>query len=75
MFANVISWINGYLWSTPMLVLVVCAGLYFTFRLRFVQIRKIPTQLHLLVPETSLASQLQSPQAARERYSGCGSWR
>lgn len=48
MFANVISWINGYLWSTPMLVLVVCAGLYFTFRLRFVQIRKIPTQLHLL---------------------------
>lgn len=48
MFANVISWINGYLWSRPMLVLVVCAGLYFTFRLRFVQIRKIPTQLHLL---------------------------
>lgn len=48
MFTKIINTLNDVLWSPPLLVLCLVAGLAFTVVLRGVQIRKIPTQLKLL---------------------------
>jgi AGCS family alanine or glycine:cation symporter len=32
-----LTWLNGYLWGVPLLVLLLATHLYFTFRLRFIQ--------------------------------------
>lgn len=48
MFTTIVTAINSVLWSVPMLVLVGGAGIFFTIMLKGVQVRKIPTQLHLL---------------------------
>lgn len=34
---DVITWLNGYLWGPPMLVLLFGTHLFLTFRLRFIQ--------------------------------------
>lgn len=40
MIGNLVSTVNGYLWNA-LLILVLCGtGIFFTFRLRFIQIRK-----------------------------------
>ena len=36
---NIVSDVNGFLWTYVIITLLVVAGFYFTFRLRFVQIR------------------------------------
>lgn len=48
MFIKITTAINDVLWSTPMLVLCIVAGIVFTIILRGVQVRKIPAQLKLL---------------------------
>lgn len=40
-FFNLVASINNWLWGPPMLVLLLGTGVYFSFRLRFVQIRKL----------------------------------
>jgi len=42
----VITWLNGYLWGPPMLVILMGTHLYLTARLRFVQ-RFIPLAVKL----------------------------
>ena len=49
--ATVVNWINGIIWSPALVVLLVAAGLYFTIRSRFVQVRKLGTMFKLLVPK------------------------
>lgn len=47
---EVFGFINDIVWSPALVVLLVCAGLYFSIRTRFVQIRKVPVMLRLLKP-------------------------
>ncbi|HHT23951.1 MAG TPA: alanine:cation symporter family protein [Clostridiaceae bacterium] len=47
MLLNFLNWLNGLLWSTPMLVLILGGGLLFTFRMKFVQFTKLPDMFRL----------------------------
>ena len=47
-FNNFITWLNGYLWGPPLLILLVGTHLYMTIRTGFVQ-RKIGTAIKLSV--------------------------
>lgn len=40
-FFNVVAYLNSLLWGPPMLALLLGTGIWFTLRLRFVQVRKI----------------------------------
>ena len=40
MFEKIVSVLNGIIWSPALVVLLVGAGLYFSFRTRFVQVRR-----------------------------------
>ena len=48
---KVVNWINDIVWSPALVVLLVAAGLYFTVRSRFVQVRKLGTMIRLLLPK------------------------
>lgn len=39
-FTSIIQTVSGFLWDDFLLILLLCVGIYFTFRLRFVQITK-----------------------------------
>lgn len=46
---NIVSNVNGFLWTYVIITLLVVAGFYFTFRLRFVQIRHFKEMFRLIV--------------------------
>lgn len=46
---NIVSDMNGFLWTYVIITLLVVAGFYFTFRLRFVQIRHFKEMFRLIV--------------------------
>ena len=46
---RVIETVNGWVWSTPLVVLCLGAGLYFSLRTRFVQVRRFGEMFRLLV--------------------------
>lgn len=48
---DIISIINNWVWSLPLVVLCIFSGLYFSFATRFVQIRRIKEMVHLLLFE------------------------
>ena len=56
MFEKIVSLINGIVWSAPLVVLLVGAGLYFSLRGRFVQIRRIGLMTRLLIRSRKKAS-------------------
>lgn len=62
--------INDIIWSPALVVLLVAAGLYFTFRSRFVQLRKFGTMLKLLKPGRKTESGISSFQAMCLALSG-----
>lgn len=45
---NFINWMNGYIWSPAMLILVLGGGLLFSFKSGFVQIRKVKEMISLM---------------------------
>ncbi|WP_195938036.1 alanine/glycine:cation symporter family protein [Romboutsia sp. 1001713B170131_170501_G6] len=45
---DVLSQINSFIWGPPLLILLVGTGILFTFKLRFLQITKLPTALKLI---------------------------
>lgn len=47
-FANLIQSVNDIVWSLPLVILLLFAGLYFSCGLKFVQIRYIPEMIRLL---------------------------
>ena len=47
---EIVNAVNEVIWSPALVVLLVCAGLYFSIGTRFVQIRKIGTMVKLLRP-------------------------
>ena len=46
--ANIISSISNYLYSYILIALLIAAGLYFSFRTRFVQIRLFAESLRVI---------------------------
>ncbi len=48
MFEKVVSFLNGIIWSPALVVLLVGAGLYFSVRTRFVQVRRFGLMLRSL---------------------------
>jgi len=45
---EVLSWLNEFLYSNILLILLVAAGIYFSIRTRFVQIRLLKEGIVLL---------------------------
>ncbi|MFD3705726.1 alanine/glycine:cation symporter family protein [Nocardia sp. NPDC058658] len=62
--------INEYIWSDSLIYLCLAAGLYFSIRTRFVQIREIPEMIRLLVKGEKSASGVSSFQALAMSLSG-----
>ena len=48
MFEKIVSVLNGIVWSPALVVLLVGAGLYFSFRTRFVQVRRFGLMIRSL---------------------------
>ena len=48
MFEKIVSFVNDIVWSPALVVLLVGAGIYFTIRTRFVQLRRIGLMARLL---------------------------
>ena len=42
MITDLITRTSDFIWNYPLLILLVGTGLYFTIRLRFIQIRRFP---------------------------------
>lgn len=47
-FATLVQTVNDIVWSVPLVVLLLLTGLYFSFGLKFVQIRCMPSMIKLL---------------------------
>ena len=45
---NIVSWLNGYLWSYVLIVMLIGLGLWFTLRTKFVQLACIPEMCRLV---------------------------
>lgn len=58
-----ISWINGYLWGPPMIVILFGCHLFLTYKTKFIQ-RKIPTAIKLMFSKDGEHSGSISPFAA-----------
>ena len=63
MLENIVSKINGIVWNPALVVLLIAAGLYFSFRTRFVQVRKFATMLRSLFSKKEDAQGLSSFEA------------
>lgn len=63
MVSMILDRINRILWSTPLIIVCLAAGLFFTLALRGVQIRKLPAQIRLLTVRGSSQAGLSSFQA------------
>ncbi|WP_409273556.1 alanine/glycine:cation symporter family protein [Neobacillus sp. SCS-31] len=62
--------LNGWLWSTPMIVFCIGVGLYFSFRTRFLQVRHIKDMIMLMFQGKSSDAGVSSFQALSLALSG-----
>ena len=81
---SVVGSVNTLLWDNLLMYLLVATGIYFTFRLRFIQVRKFGEGMKALFGNFSLnggsngaglssfQQQLPLRPEDRERFSGCG---
>lgn len=53
MFELIIEKVNWFFWSYVLIILLVCSGLYFTLRTKFVQFRMLPEMLRLIKKGTN----------------------
>ena len=60
---KIVSQINSLVWNPALVVLLIAAGLYFSFRTRFVQVRKFSTMLRSLFSKKSEGKGISSFQA------------
>lgn len=67
---KIVNIINDIVWSPALVVLLVATGLYFSFRSRFVQVRKFGTMLRLLKPGKKTEKGISSFQAMCLALSG-----
>lgn len=62
--------LNGYVWSMPLIILCLGAGLWFSIRTRFVQFRQVPEMVRLLLAGTKSDAGVSSFQALAMSLSG-----
>ena len=65
-----LSTINGYIWSNALVYLCLAAGVYFSIRSRFVQVRQIPEMLRLMVKGEKSPAGVSSFQALTMSLAG-----
>ncbi|WP_066304341.1 sodium:alanine symporter family protein [Bacillus sp. FJAT-29814] len=70
MFEELVSKINGWLWSPPLIIFIVAVGLYFSLRTRFLQIRHVKEMVRLLFSGKSSNEGVSSFQALAMSLSG-----
>jgi AGCS family alanine or glycine:cation symporter len=68
--ADIVSTINGYIWSNALIGLCLGAGLFFTIITRFVQVRMFREMLHLLFSSKESDKGISSFQALAVSLSG-----
>ncbi|WP_458414681.1 alanine/glycine:cation symporter family protein [Schinkia sp. CFF1] len=67
---QLVTTVNGWLWSPLLIVFIVFCGLYFSFRTRFLQIRHIKEMVKLLISGKSSDEGVSSFQALAMSLSG-----
>ncbi len=60
---EIVNAINGILWSNPLIYILLGAGVYFTVRLKFIQFRRIPDMVKLLLDKNGGDTGISSFQA------------
>ncbi|AIM16195.1 MULTISPECIES: sodium:alanine symporter family protein [Neobacillus] len=70
MFEQLVTSINGYLWSAPLIIFIVAVGLYFSIRTRFLQIRHVKEMIRLVFTGKSSNEGVSSFQALAMSLSG-----
>lgn len=60
---NAVAWLLGVVWSPVLVGLCLLAGLYFSIRTRFIQLRALPDMVRLLFNSSSSAAGVSSFQA------------
>ncbi|MFC4125298.1 alanine/glycine:cation symporter family protein [Nocardia rhizosphaerae] len=68
--AEFLTTVNGYIWSNSLIYLCLAAGVYFSIRSRFVQVRQIPEMIRLLLHGEKSAAGVSSFQALAMSLSG-----
>jgi AGCS family alanine or glycine:cation symporter len=63
-FNSIIEAAVGYIWATPIIILILGSSIYFTILLRFTQVRKLGHQLSLMTDRTRTSTAGISPFAA-----------
>jgi len=69
-FSEIVSLFSGWIWGMPFIIFCLGAGLYFSLRTRFLQLRYIKTMVKLLFQGKSSASGISSFQAFTLALSG-----
>lgn len=69
-FESVIGLLDSIIWSTPLIVLCLGAGLYFSLRTRFMQVRGVREMIRLMFTGQSSAAGVSSFQALAMSLSG-----
>ena len=63
MLEKIVSQVNGFVWNPALVVLLIAAGLYFSFRTRFVQVRRFKLMLKSLFSKKEGAQGISSFEA------------
>ena len=64
MFSKIVDAVNNVVWSPVLVVLLIFAGLFFTFRTRFVQVRRLGLMVKLLFAKQQDAPEQQEGKAS-----------
>jgi AGCS family alanine or glycine:cation symporter len=70
MFDQLVTSINGYLWSPPLIIFICAVGVYFSVQTRFLQIRHVKEMIRLLFSGKSSNEGVSSFQALAMSLSG-----
>lgn len=62
--------VNGYVWSNALVYLCLAAGVYFSIRSRFVQVRQVPEMIRLMFKGETSPSGVSSFQALTMSLAG-----
>ncbi|VEG53406.1 amino acid carrier protein [Mycolicibacterium aurum] len=65
-----LSTVNGYIWSNALVYLCLAAGVYFSIRSRFVQVRQVPEMIRLMLKGETSPSGISSFQALTMSLAG-----
>ncbi|ARD47385.1 sodium:alanine symporter [Sporosarcina sp. P37] len=60
---NIVDWLNGYVWSPVLVIILLCAGIFFTIATRFVQIRHLFEMFRLIFQSKSSDAGISSFQS------------